>query len=84
MENSIKTRQLNRAVSAVRTETSRGSNSKRGNEAICSLAARLMIVPTDGLLAAHWYSPSSGRSLRVCCTLAKCNDPFDSSDLQNK
>ena len=47
------TRQLKRAVSPTRTATSLGSSSKRGSEAICNLAARLMMVPTEGLVAEH-------------------------------
>lgn len=47
------TKQLKRAVSPTRTATSLGSSSNLGNEAICNLAARLMMVPTDGLVAEH-------------------------------
>jgi hypothetical protein len=47
------TKQLKRAVSPTRTATSFGSSSNLGNEAICNLAARLMMVPTDGLVAEH-------------------------------
>ena len=78
------TKQLKRAVSPTRTATSFGSNSNLGKEAICNLAARLMIVPTDGLVAEHWYSPSSGLSFRVCWTLVKCSEPLASTDLINK
>lgn len=75
------TRQLKRAVSPTRTATSLGSSSKRGSEAICNLAARLMMVPTDGLVAEHWYNPSSGRSFLVCWTLVKCSEPLASTVL---
>ena len=78
------TRQLNRAVSPTRTATSLGSSSKRGREAICSLAARLMMVPTDGRVTEHWYNPSSGLSFLVCWTLTKCSEPLANTVLFDK
>ena len=78
------TNQLKRPVFPTHTATPFGPNSNLGKEAICNLAARLMIVPTDGLVAEHWYSPSSGLSFRVCWTLVKCSEPLASTDLINK
>jgi hypothetical protein len=51
--------------------------------AIFSVAVLETMVPTFSALATHWYRPSSGRLVRLCCTVEKYSDPLERSRLKH-
>lgn len=52
-------------------------------QAICTLAGWLTMVPML-LVALHWYTPSSGRSVRVWMIFVKDSEPFVRIDLKGR